>query len=269
MPIKLVNLADIVQASGVTGTAPNPATAELMAARDMEHMYDDPDLFYSIVMKLMYASVRTRPDIQYVIGVLSGRVKDPTVNDRASLDRVLRYINGTISDGLIYRADGTWCLSMSVDASFNHHFDAKGHSGFVVFASESSAGILFKSLKQKTVANSSCEAELISLHEAVLHLLWIARVYAELGYENEGTIEIQQDNKAAILLSSQNPVNFKGRSKFINRLYFSVHEHVENGTVELVYYGTDDTVADFLTKALIGDKFRKFKITIMGSSNSE
>jgi hypothetical protein len=156
---------------------------------------------------------------------------------------------------------------MSVDASFNHHFDAKGHSGVVVFASDGSAGVLFKSLKQKTVANSSCEAELIALHEAVLHLLWIARVYTELGYTHDGAIQVQQDNKAAILLSSQNPVNFKGRSKFINRLYFSVFEHVENGDVELVYYGTDDTVADFLTKALIGDKFRKFKVALMGDSD--
>jgi hypothetical protein len=263
-----VYLADIILAAGVTGTAPSPANDDLMKERDMTKMYDDPDLYYSLVMKLMYASVRTRPDIQYVVGILSGRVKDPTVRDRESLDRVLRYLNGTIKDGLIYRADGTWCLSMSVDASFNHHFDAKGHSGFVVFAADGSAGVLFKSLKQKTVANSSCESELIALHEAVLNLLWIARIYCELGYEQVGTIKIQQDNKAAILLSSQNPVNFKGRSKFINRLYFSVFEYVQDGTVELVYTGTDDTIADFLTKSLIGDKYRKFKVTLMGASST-
>jgi hypothetical protein len=68
------------------------------------------------------------------------------------------------------------------------------------------------------------------------------------------------------MLSQSDPVNFKGRSKFINRLYFSVYEHVQNGTLELVHVGTNDTIADFLTKSLIGDSFRKFKVVLLGSS---
>jgi len=157
---------------------------------------------------------------------------------------------------------------MSVDASFNHHFDAKGHSGFVIFASVGSAGILIKSLKQKAVANSSCEAELIALHEGMQHLLWIMSLYEELGYKSIVPVQVGQDNKAAILLSQSDPVNFRGRSKFINRMYFSVYEHVESGAVELVHVGTDDTVSDFLTKALIGERFRKFKVVLMGSSGA-
>jgi hypothetical protein len=51
---------------------------------------------------------------------------------------------------------------------------------------------------------------------------------------------------------------------FINWMYFSVHEHVESGAVELVHVGTEDTVSDFLTKSIIGDRFRKFKVMLMG-----
>lgn len=65
-------------------------------------------------------------------------------------------------------------------------------------------------------------------------------------------------------MSSQDPVKFRGRSKFIDRKHFSVCEYVESGEVELVFTGTDDMISDFLTKALNGSKYRKFKVMIMG-----
>ena len=131
----------------------------------------------------------------------------------------LKYLNGTKDEGLVFRSDGKWKVYMSVDASFNHHYDAKGHSGLVVFAAEGSAGILFKSLKQKTVANSSCEAELIALHEGVQYLIWILSVYHELGYDMNETVKIGQDNKATIMISSQNPVNFSNIFPFTKRIF--------------------------------------------------
>jgi len=257
----------IIDEAGITDTAPTAANAEIMR----DHRDDpptDPSSFYSLTMKLMYAAVRTRPDIIYPVTVLAGRVKAPTVGDRACLDHILRYLNGTREDGLVFRADAVWNVSMSVDASFNHHYDAKGHSGLVIFAATGSAGILIKSLKQKVVANSSCEAELIALHEGILYLLWITSIYVELGYVAPAAIQVGQDNQAAILLSKEDPVNFRGRSKFINRMYFSVYEHVESGVVELVHVGTEDTVSDFMTKSLIGDRFRKFKVVLMGSTGA-
>jgi len=259
-------LSNICDSEGIAGTAPTAANADLMKDHRDEPSCDQSS-FYSLTMKLMYAAVRTRPDILYVVSVLAGRVKSPTTGDRACLDHLLRYINGTREDGLVFRSDATWCVSMSVDASFNHHYDAKGHSGMVILAAEGSAGVLVKSLKQKTVANSSCESELIALHEATLHLLWVMSIYKELGFESSTPVLVGQDNKAAILLSKEDPVNFKGRSKFINRMYFSVYEHVESGALELVHVGTADTVSDILTKALIGERFRRFKIMLMGSSD--
>ena len=61
-------------------------------------------------------------------------------------------------------------------------------------------------------------------------------------------------------------VTFKGRSKFINRKYFSVHEHMESEELRLVHVGTDDNVSDFLTKALMGEKFHRFRVDVMGTN---
>lgn len=54
-----------------------------------------------------------------------------------------------------------------VDASFNLHWDSKGHTGFAIFPDSTSAAVLVKSIKHKTIADSSTEAELIALHESL------------------------------------------------------------------------------------------------------
>ena len=226
----------------------------------------DTTVYTSLVMKLMYLATKTRPDILYVMCILSSSCKQPKKSDMDHLLRVVEYVNGTLTDGLLYKTSAKWNLYMSVDASFNVTWDAKGYSGIVIHGNAESAGILFKSMRQKVVADSSTEAELIALHEGVKHLLWVEKIYEELGYHKSESLKVLQDNQACILLSSKDPVNFKGRSKFINRKFFGVYEHVADGTIELVYTGTDEMVADFLTKAIGGGKHRKFKVKMMGEA---
>ena len=66
----------------------------------------------------------------------------------------------------------------------------------------SSAGILFKSVKHKTTSNSSTEAELMALHEAMLHISWVVDIYEELGFDVK-PIQVYQDNLSSIILSSE------------------------------------------------------------------
>ena len=58
-----------------------------------------------------------------------------------------------------------------------------------------------------------------------------------------------------------------GRSKYIDRRLFTVHEYIENGQVEMEYCATEDMVADLLTKSLTGSKANRFKVTLMGNAN--
>ena len=51
----------------------------------------------------------------------------------------------------------------------------------------------------------------------------------------------------------------------MNRKYFAVYEKVANGEIKLVYTGTEDMIADILTKALVGKKFSNFIIALLGT----
>jgi hypothetical protein len=42
---------------------------------------------------------------------------------------------------------------------------------------------------------------------------------------------------------------------------------VSNGKAKLVHIGTEDMIADVLTKAIVGSKFHKFRIVLLGTKS--
>ena len=46
--------------------------------------------------------------------------------------------------------------------------------------------------------------------------------------------------------------------------YFFITDQIEKGNAVVEYCGTDDMVADFMTKPLQGEKFKKFRKMILG-----
>ena len=224
------------------------------------------EYFKKKVMQLMYLAVRTRPDILFDIVVLAARLDTPSNEDLKSLDRILRFVYQTRSDGMRFKSKGKLDYNGSVDASFNCYETGKGHSGFCLFPDlEGSAAILYKSLKQKTVTKSSTESELVALKEAVQNILNCAELMMELDKTvNLYPIIVYQDNESAIRLVNQPVVNRQGRSKFINRSLFQVNENIVNGEIVVVHQNTNELVADFFTKALHGHRYRKFRARIMG-----
>ncbi|KAA5550503.1 hypothetical protein F3G54_33420, partial [Pseudomonas aeruginosa] len=53
---------------------------------------------------LAYLMVGTRPDIAYAIGVVSRKLEKPVKTDWLKVKRILRYIKGTFSHGISYKA---------------------------------------------------------------------------------------------------------------------------------------------------------------------
>ena len=54
------------------------------------------------------------------------------------------------------------------------------------------------------------------------------------------------------------------RSRALNVRYFFLTDQVEKGNLRITYCPTDDMTADYMTKPLQGEKFRKFRAEIMG-----
>ena len=56
----------------------------------------------------------------------------------------------------------------------------------------------------------------------------------------------------------------KKKSRLIDIRFFFIKDRIEKGDIKVAFCGTDDMVADYLTKPLQGAVFRRFRDAIMG-----
>ena len=157
--------------------------------------------FHSSVQTCLYLSGKTRPDIQCAVNYLTTRVKEPTEDDLSKLMKVVKYLNGTIELGITLGGDdkGNIDFKAYTDAAYGVHADAKSHSG--IYFTLRLCPILWKSIKQKCVTRSSCEAELVALSELASLAIWVREILREIGeLEESAPVRIMEDNTAAIAL---------------------------------------------------------------------
>jgi hypothetical protein len=58
--------------------------------------------YSQIIGSLMYLAITTRPDISFAVSKLSQFMSNPGDNHWCALERVLRYLNGTVNYGIHY-----------------------------------------------------------------------------------------------------------------------------------------------------------------------
>nr|GEX42006.1 copia protein [Tanacetum cinerariifolium] len=105
----------------------------------------------------------------------------------------------------------------------------------------------WSSKKQDCIAMSTAEAEYVSLSAYCAQVIWMRTQLLDYGYKYS-RILMYCDSKSAIAISC-NPVQHS-KTKHIDTRYHFIKEHVEKGTVELYFVGTEYQLADLFTKAL-------------------
>ena len=123
-----------------------------------------------------------------------------------------------------------------------------------------SSPITWESMKQKVVAQSSCEAEYIAAANATCQALWLARVLAEVQGSTPRAPVLRVDNKSAIALI-KNPV-LHGQSKHIQMKYHFVRESTEDGLINVEFIRSEEQLSDILTKPLGKTKFHELRSKI-------
>ena len=250
----------------IKSTAATPAQRDLFDIDDTKQRLNekDGDLFHSIVAKLLYVSKRARSDIQLPIAFLCTRVAKSTTDDWKKLRRVLQYLKGTLDDELTLGADDMPLLKSWIDASYAVHHDMKSHTGGVV--SLGRGAIMCKSTKQKLNTKSSTEAEVVGASDFLPSTIW-ARYFLEAqGYELQPST-FYQDNQSAMKLEVNGRKSCGQKSRHIDIRYFFIKDRVESGEIKVVYCPTEEMLADFFTKPLQGNLFRKFREVIMGRAH--
>jgi hypothetical protein len=91
--------------------------------------------------------------------------------------------------------------------------------------------VAWSSRLQRSISQSTTEAEFVSLNEATREAVWLRRILADLDHNLSDPIEIRCDNQGAIRLV-HNPKNHQ-RTKHIEVKFLYVREQQERGSVNV------------------------------------
>ena len=105
-----------------------------------------------------------------------------------------------------------------MDAAYATHSDMKGQTGATFTMGHGS--IYSNSLKQKIVAQSSTEAELIGVHDILPQILWTCNFLISQGYPVQKNV-VYQDNMSAMLLENNGRKSSTNEPSILSYVIFS------------------------------------------------
>jgi hypothetical protein len=206
--------------------------------------------YKNLVGGLMYLMVCTRPDLAFIVGGLC-RYMDRYGEDHwLAAKRVLRYIKKTKNRRLCLGGGNCNLVGYS-DASWqDDHVDFQSTGGYLFKLGEGT--VTWRSYKQHAVADSTCEAEYISLADSIKEHRFLRSLLTDIGINSNPT-PIFVDNMACTRLGRTGQCT--KATRHIDRKYhivrFAVQQgHGQEAEVTLHHIHTDDNPADLMTKAL-------------------
>lgn len=265
---QLGNIRSIIDTFNMQGS--KPRSTPLPVGTQLEKLDATPAKhahlpYRSLIGRLLYVAISTRPDIAHAVGLLS---KHLTAYDNTHWDaakQVLRYLHATELFSIRYSrnlanysgpklaapigyCDSDWAGTIS---------DRKSTSGYVfLFAG---GPISWISKRQSIVALSSTEAEYISLSECTKQAIYLCKLRHDLKLDTDELVKIYIDNQSAIAIATSPNYTFHARTKHIDVRLHHLRDEIKNGKIKLFYCPSTEMIADMLTKCLPAPRFEALR----------
>ncbi|KAE8681352.1 Ubiquitin carboxyl-terminal hydrolase family protein [Hibiscus syriacus] len=232
-----------------------PTETSLKLVKDDNGRVVNNTLYKQIVGSLMYLTT-TRPDITYVVNAICKFMERPKEMHLQPTKRILRYLQGTIDYGILYKKGEKSNLIGFTDSDYaGDQDDRKSTSGYVFMLG--SGAVSWSSRKQLIVTLSTTEAELVAASACVCQAIWMRKFLEEAHFKQKGPTIIYCENSSTIKLS-KNPI-LHGQSKYIDVQYHFLRDRVNYKEIDMVYCRSEDQIADIFTKALKLATFQKLR----------
>ncbi|XP_015971491.1 uncharacterized mitochondrial protein AtMg00810-like [Arachis duranensis] len=132
---------------------------------------DNPTLYRQLVGGLVYLTV-IRPDIAYLVHVLSQFLSAPRTTHYSAVLCILRYIKGTLFHGLYFSAHSSLSLQAYSDADWaGDPIDRRSTTGYCLFLGDSL--ISWRAKKQTFTARSSTKIKNRALTDTTAKVILI------------------------------------------------------------------------------------------------
>lgn len=231
--------------------------------RELNEMSQLP--YRNILGCLAFIASRTRPDICYMVNILSQFQANPGIAHWNGLLKLLGYVNSTRNLKLKLTCKNPQLYTYS-DADFAANRDDRTSLGGQLVMLDASP-IEWRTFKQKCISLSTMEAEFVAMTEASRELIWFDRVLAEC-YEKKLIFNtklkpiLYVDNMSTIAFVKSPRENY--RSKHIDVKLFFIRDLVYKGDFELNYVNSKKNLADIFTKPFSKLELEKFISLLFG-----
>ena len=233
--------------------------------------------YLSVVGSLLHIANCVRCDISYAVGNLARFSAAPGPAHVRAVKRCLQYLYATRSLGITYsRTSGTPRnmplmfegamhpldtglnrLQTFVDSDYAADETRRSTMGGMVMLN--GGPISWFSVLGKTVATSTCEAEVNAAVVAAKDAVHIHRLLVDLGVcDGTKPLQIAEDNAACIAQAQAGLRHVRNAKHYEVRLRF-LQQLVLDKQIQFKYCPTDLQLADMLTKPLDSTKFLKFR----------
>ncbi|GKB78474.1 hypothetical protein Tco_0945369, partial [Tanacetum coccineum] len=122
--------------------------------------------YASAVGSIMYVMTCTRPDVSFALSMASRHQQNPSEGHSTAIKNILKYLRNTIDQFLVYDGEEELRVTDYCDASWQTDKDDNHSQSGWIFLLNGGA-VTWKSSKQDTVADFTCESEEIAACEAL------------------------------------------------------------------------------------------------------
>jgi hypothetical protein len=238
--------------------------------------------YASVAGMLQYLQGHSRPDISFAVSQISRYTFNPKRSHELALERIGRYLKGTIEKGLILKPnlnDTIFSIDVYVDAAFASGWgtelgtnpdSVKSRTGYIVEVMGCS--VIWCSKLQPCIATSTMESEYTALSMALRAAIPLLDVTAAINKGLDFTATrllkfkatVHEDNMGALRLAQLEPGQHTPRSKFYALKLHWFRSWLKPRDIEVIYCPTIDQKADFLTKPLGPTLFEACRFLSMG-----
>ncbi|GKV48447.1 hypothetical protein SLEP1_g55260 [Rubroshorea leprosula] len=229
--------------------------SNLKLSKDDDSLKCNASFYKSLIESLLYLTT-TRLDLMFAASLLSRYMTSPSQTHFSAAKRALRYVNGTVDYGIMYKSASDGSLQGYVDSDWvGCPNDSKSTTGYVF--SFGSGMFCWNSSKQEPVAQSMAEAEYIDVGATSNHAIWLRKILNDIGQPQVLPCVIQIDNKLAIAIA-KNLVQH-GRTKHIHVKYHVIRQYVKEKKIKLLHYDSEVQAVDILTTSLPKSRFETLR----------
>ncbi|XP_068498045.1 secreted RxLR effector protein 161-like [Phaseolus vulgaris] len=165
--------------------------------KDENGMKIDSTYYKQIMGSLVYITA-TRPDVMFVVSLISRYMEHPTKLHLQATKKILRYLKGTVDHAVFYKKGGNEELVAYINSNYAEDLDdRKSTSGYLF--------LLSSGTKQLIVSLSTTKAKFIIATAYACQVVWLRRILEKLGHVQNNSTIVYCDNNSIIKLA-KNPV---------------------------------------------------------------